>query len=80
MAGATGGDAVELVGSPSVLREVMRAALSHSASAVVETVTRYEAGREELVAVRRAVETIVALFALFASFEPTVSSRTEQRS
>jgi hypothetical protein len=60
---------VELVGSPAVLREVICAALSHSANAVVEIVARYEAGREELPAVCRAVETVPALFALFASFE-----------
>jgi hypothetical protein len=69
-AGAT----AELVGAPAVLREVMRAALSHSANAVVEMVARYEAGREELPAVRRAVETVPALFALFESFESADSS------
>jgi hypothetical protein len=64
---------VELVASPAVLREVIRAALSHSANVVAEIVTRYEAGREELPAVRRADETVPALFGLFGSFESAAS-------
>jgi hypothetical protein len=60
----------ELVGPPLLLREVMRTALLDAADAVVEAVSRYEAGTEELPAVRRAVEAVPALFDLFAAFEP----------
>jgi hypothetical protein len=62
-------DDVELVGSPLLLREVARTALLDAADAVVETVSRYEAGCEELPAVRRAVDAIAPLFGLFATFE-----------
>jgi hypothetical protein len=64
----TGAD-VELVGPPLLLREVARTSLLDAADAVVEAVCRYEAGGEELPAVRRAVEAVVALFTLFAGFE-----------
>ena len=47
----------------------MRTALLDAADAVVEVVSRYEAGGEELSAVRRAVEAVPALFDLFAGFE-----------
>jgi hypothetical protein len=60
---------VELVGSPVVLREVVRTALLDASDGVVEAVSRYEAGSEELPAVRQAVEAVPALFDLFASFE-----------
>ena len=60
---------VELVGPPMLLREAARTALLDAADVVVETVSRYEAGGEELPAVRRAVEAVPALFDLFASFE-----------
>jgi hypothetical protein len=66
---APGGDAVELVGPPAMLREVIRAALLDAADGVVETVGRYEAGREELPAVRSAVEAVPALFEVFAGCE-----------
>jgi hypothetical protein len=70
------GDSVELVGPRPLLREVIRAALLDAADGVVEAAGRYEAGREELPAVRRAVEAVPALFALFACFEgePPVAS------
>jgi hypothetical protein len=61
--------AVELVGPPLMLRELARTALVDAADGVVETVSRYEAGGEELPAVRRAVEALPALYELFASFE-----------
>jgi hypothetical protein len=61
--------AVELVGPPRLLRELMRAAVLDAANGVVAAVSRYEAGREELPAVRHAVDAVAALFALFASFE-----------
>jgi hypothetical protein len=60
---------VELVGPSPTLREVMRTALLDASDGVVEAVSRYEAGGEELPAVRQAVEAVAALFDLFASFE-----------
>jgi hypothetical protein len=60
---------VELVGSPRLLRELMRAALVDAANGVVAVVSRYEAGRAELPAVRHAVDAVPALYALFAGFE-----------
>jgi hypothetical protein len=73
---AAPGEPAELVGPPPLLREVMRTALLDAADAVVGVVSRYEAGGEELPAVRRAVEAVPALFDLFATFEgghaPTV--------
>jgi hypothetical protein len=63
-----GGD-VELVGPAPMLREVVRAALLDAADGVVEQVGRYEAGREELAAVRLAVEAVPALFEVFAGCE-----------
>jgi hypothetical protein len=61
--------AVELVGPPAMLREVLRAALLDAADGVVEVVGRYEAGMEELPAVRLAVEAVPALFEVFAGCE-----------
>jgi hypothetical protein len=69
---------VELVGPPRLLRELMRTALLDAADVVVETVCRYEAGGEELPAVRRAVEAIPALFDLFATFEADLVPTAEQ--
>jgi hypothetical protein len=66
---APGGDPVELVGPARILREVVRAALLDAADGVVETIGRYEAGREELPAVRVAVEAVAALFEVFAGCE-----------
>jgi hypothetical protein len=70
-------DPVELVGPPHLLREVTRTALLDAADVVVETVSRYEAGCEELPAVQRATDAVPALFDLFATFEadgvPTLS-------
>lgn len=66
---ATHPEPVELVGPPHLLREVTRTALLDAADVVVETVCRYEAGGEELPAVRRAAEAVPALFGLFAAFE-----------
>jgi len=66
---ATPGDPVELVGPAMLLREVTRTALLDAADVVVEVVSRYEAGAEELPAVRRAVRAVPALFEVFASFE-----------
>jgi hypothetical protein len=63
------GEPVELVGPPRVLREVARTALLDAADVVVEVVSRYEAGGEELPAVRSAVDALPALFELFAGFE-----------
>jgi len=60
---------LQLVGPPLLLREVARTAFLDAADAVVETVSRYEAGWEELPAVRRTVEAIASLFDLFAYFE-----------
>ena len=62
-------DAVELAGPRLLLRDLMRTAVLDAANGVVEAVVRYEAGREELPAVRQAVTTVSALFDLFASFE-----------
>jgi hypothetical protein len=59
----------ELVGSPRLLRELMRAALVDAANGVVAAVARYEAGRAELPALRRAVDAVSARYALFAGFE-----------
>ena len=66
---ATHAEPVELVGPPHLLREVTRTALLDAADGVVEAVSRYEAGGEELPAVQRAVEAVPALFGLFAAFE-----------
>jgi hypothetical protein len=63
------GEPVELVGPPLLLREVARTALLDAADVVVELLSRYEAGGEELPAVRRAVDALPALFELFAAFE-----------
>ena len=63
------GGAVELVGPAATLREVIRAALLDAADRVVETVGRYEAGREELPAVRLAVAAVPTLFEVFAGCE-----------
>jgi hypothetical protein len=63
------GDPVELVGPRPLLREVVRASLLDAARGVLEAVGEYEAGRQELPAVRRAVEAVPALFGLFADFE-----------
>jgi len=60
---------VEVVGPPRVLRDVIRAALLDAANGVVTVVGRYEAGREELPAVQRAVEAVPALYELFARLE-----------
>ncbi|MEN3283524.1 MAG: hypothetical protein V7607_4664 [Solirubrobacteraceae bacterium] len=60
---------VEIVGPSPLLRELTRTALLDAADGVVETVSRYEAGGEELPAVRRAVDAVSALFDLFATFE-----------
>ena len=49
--------------------EVIRAALLDAADGVVETIGRYEAGTEELPAVRLAVEAVPALFEVFAGCE-----------
>jgi hypothetical protein len=62
-------DPVELVGPATLLREVTRTALLDAADAVVEVVSRYEAGVEELPAVRRSIQAVPALFDLFARFE-----------
>jgi hypothetical protein len=70
--------AVELLGPPMLLREVTRCALLDAADAVVEVVSRYEAGGEELPAVRRAVEAVPALFDLFASFEGGLVATVER--
>jgi hypothetical protein len=61
--------AVEVVGPPRVVRELIRAALLDAANAVVSVLSRYEAGREELPAVRRAVEAVPALYEVFARLE-----------
>jgi hypothetical protein len=63
------GGAVEIVGPRLLLRDVVRAALVDASDGVVEALSRYEAAREELPAVRRAVEAVPALFDLFAAFE-----------
>ena len=65
----THAEPVELVGPPQLLREVTRTALLDAADVVVETVSRYEAGCEELPAVQCAVNAVPALFDLFAAFE-----------
>jgi hypothetical protein len=71
---------VELVGSPRLLRELMRAALLDAANGVVAAVSRYEAGRAELPALRRAVEAVPALHALFAGFEVDDTAACERAS
>jgi hypothetical protein len=63
------GAAAELVGPPLLLRELVRTALVDRANGVVAAVARYEAGREELPALRRAVEAVPAMYALFARLE-----------
>jgi hypothetical protein len=75
-----GGDAVELVGPRRLLREVIRAALIDAANGVVEVVGHYEAGRQELPAVQRAVEAVPALFWLFSSFEDVACVACERAS
>ena len=66
---ASPGDPAEIVGPALLLRELMRSGLLDAADAVVEAVSRYEAGEHELAVVRRAVDAIPALFAVFASCE-----------
>ena len=61
--------AVELVGPARLLREIAHAALLDAARGVVTAVARYEAGSDELPAVRRAVDAVPALFAVFAGHE-----------
>jgi hypothetical protein len=63
------GGAVEIVGPSLLLRDVVRTALVDASDGVVEALRRYEAARDELPPVRRAVEAVSALFELFASFE-----------
>jgi hypothetical protein len=75
-----GGDAVELVGPRRLLRELSRAALLDAASGVVDVVGRYEAGRDELPAVQRAVEAVPALFELFSRFEDVACGARERAS
>jgi hypothetical protein len=60
---------VELVGSPRLLRELMRTALLDAANGVVAAISGYEAGRAELPALRSAVEAVPALYTLFERFE-----------
>jgi hypothetical protein len=77
---ARGSGAVELVGPAQMLREVIRTALLDAADGVVEAIGRYEAGQQELAAVRRAVDAVPALFAVFASCEGDVPpSQTPDR-
>ncbi len=71
------GDPAEIVGPRHLLREVTRAALLDAADAVVETVARYEAGHEELPAVRCAVEAVPALFGVFAGFEEAAAAEAQ---
>jgi hypothetical protein len=66
---ASPGEPAEIVGPALLLRELMRSGLLDAADAVVEAVSRYEAGSEELPAVRQAVAAVPALFDLFAAFE-----------
>jgi hypothetical protein len=73
-----GGVPVELVGPRPLLREVVRASLLDAARSVLEAVGDYEAGREELPTLRRAVEAVPALFALFAGFEGAPASACGQ--
>jgi hypothetical protein len=72
------GASVELVGPRRLLREVVRASLVAAARGVLEAVGEYEAGREELPAVRRAVEAVPALFGLFAGFEGAPATACER--
>jgi hypothetical protein len=58
-----------LAGAESLVREVVRNCLSEAADLLGDVARAYEAGREELDALRRAVEAVPALFALFATFE-----------
>jgi hypothetical protein len=60
---------IEIVGRPTVLREVARMSLLDSTDAVVEALLRYDDGTEDLVAVQRAVEAVVSLLHLFATAE-----------
>jgi hypothetical protein len=76
--GSSAGEPVDIVGPAMLLREVTRTALLDAADAVVEVVSRYEAGGEELPAVRHAVEAVPALFDLFASFEGDLVPTLEQ--
>jgi hypothetical protein len=69
---------IELVGSPRLLRELMRAALVDAANGVVAAVSRYEAGRAELPALGQAVDAVPALYALFAGFEVDHASACER--
>jgi len=75
---ARGSGAVELVGPARMLREVIRAALLDAADGVVEAVGRYEAGKQELAVVQRAVEAVPALFAVFAGCEADPAAGCEQ--
>lgn len=72
--GAGRAGAVELVGPARLLRVVIHAALLDAAAEVLAAIDRYEAGAEELPAVRRAVEAVPALFAVFAGHESDARS------
>jgi hypothetical protein len=63
------GGPTEIVGPPMLVREIVRMALVDAANGVVAEVSGYEAGRAELPALRRAVDAVPAMYALFASFE-----------
>jgi hypothetical protein len=69
---------VELVGPPRLLRELIRAALVDAANGVAAVVSRYEAGEEELPALRRAVDAVPALYDVFARFEDEHVALCEQ--
>jgi hypothetical protein len=58
-----------LAGAESLVREVVRDGLTEAADLVGDVARAYEAGREELDSLRRAVAAVPALFALFATFE-----------
>jgi hypothetical protein len=60
---------VEIVGRPTVLREVARMSLLDSTDAVAEALLHYDCGTEGLVAVQRAVEAVVSLLDVFATAE-----------
>jgi hypothetical protein len=75
---AWSGEPVEIVGPRLLLRELMRTALLDAADGVVEVVSRYEAGGEELPTVRRAVAAVSALFDVFAGFEGEPVPQVEQ--
>jgi hypothetical protein len=65
--------AVELVGDPGLVREVVFASLVDAAHTLSQEMARYEEGRCELPALNAAARSVSALFRVFSRLENTSS-------